>query len=238
MWQHLLGELNGRGESGGVICALRRHCDRLTGRVFTREITAASRRGRASVEVILTDWPSTSWERQQMGVVTLNKLKLFCQFCGESEWDHYLLPEKLPLIQRLLELCSLVSIRIEMITRGVILLWESEISASNWILRCDRSKYLWKITSPFWDKIKSPNDLLYFNLCFWSVFFENDSVYTFNMKLLCAAHSDQCGCGAEILWPGSSLPWPDWWPSHNRLRFSYPEIQCCCEMCHHYTWRS
>ena len=35
------------------------------------------------------------------------------------------------------------------------------------------------------------------------------------------AHPVQRGCGAEVLWPGSSIPWPDWWPSHHWLCHCY-----------------
>lgn len=57
-----------------------------------------------------------------------------------------------------------------------------------------------------------------------------------HMHLFFSAYPVQCWCGAEILWPGSPQPWPDWWPGHHWLCLGNQEVQCCCQVRNHYSW--
>lgn len=58
------------------------------------------------------------------------------------------------------------------------------------------------------------------------------------MVLLSLAHLVQRWCGAEILWPGSAVPWSNRRPGHYRFRPGYEEIQRSGQVCHHHPRRS
>lgn len=161
MWQRLLGELNRRGESGGVIGVLRRspflkrQCDRLTGRVFTREdreITAASRRGQGQrwghsrwLAVCLPErdgrwwwWRATSWNDSANSVENQNGLFIYSQNNNAINLEI--------IITMVFRLSQNINDHVWCNFKGE----GCEIFASsNWILRWSTSKYFWKFTSPF-----------------------------------------------------------------------------------------
>lgn len=85
----------------------KRQCDGLNGSVFTcedREITAASRRGRPSVEVILTDWPSVCLLRETAdGGGDVQQAEIILPILWRIRMGSLFIARKtMPLIQRLL----------------------------------------------------------------------------------------------------------------------------------------